>query len=113
MTRRLPPSHEPFEPEFVEALTDLFERKVTFNRIIGLEVVSIAAERVTGRIGMRPELVGNFGYRRLHGGVISAGLDAMAGPARLASTVPRSSSRLSVNTGSGVRGPRHMPCLRA
>ncbi|MCC6377579.1 MAG: thioesterase family protein [Burkholderiales bacterium] len=84
MTRRLPPSHAPFEPEFVEALTDLFERKVTFNRIIGLEVVSIAAERVTGRIGMRPELVGNFGYRRLHGGVISAGLDAMAGLAVMA-----------------------------
>ena len=33
---------------------------------------------------MRPQLVGHFAYNRLHGGVISAGLDAMGGLAVMA-----------------------------
>jgi uncharacterized protein (TIGR00369 family) len=33
---------------------------------------------------MKPDLVGHFAYQRLHGGVISAGLDAMAGLAVMA-----------------------------
>jgi uncharacterized protein (TIGR00369 family) len=33
---------------------------------------------------MRPELVGHFAHQRLHGGVISAGLDAMGGLAVMA-----------------------------
>jgi len=33
---------------------------------------------------MRPDLVGHFAYNRLHGGVISAGLDAMGGLAVMA-----------------------------
>jgi uncharacterized protein (TIGR00369 family) len=32
---------------------------------------------------MKPELVGHFGYNRLHGGVISATLDAMGGLAAM------------------------------
>ncbi|MBK6394679.1 MAG: thioesterase family protein [Betaproteobacteria bacterium] len=83
MTRRTP-SAKPFEPEFVEGLTDIFENQMVFDRVIGLKVVSIAPERVTGRIDMRPDLVGHFAYRRLHGGVISTGLDAMAGLAVMA-----------------------------
>lgn len=83
MTRRVAPPVS-FEPEFVAALTELFERKVVFNRVIGLMVDSVAPERVSGHIEMRADLVGNFGYRRLHGGVISAGLDAMAGLAVMA-----------------------------
>ena len=39
---------------------------------------------VTGRIDMRPELVGHFSFNRIHGGVISAGLDAMGGLAAMA-----------------------------
>jgi uncharacterized protein (TIGR00369 family) len=39
---------------------------------------------VTGRIDMKPELIGHFSFNRLHGGVISAGLDAMAGLAVMA-----------------------------
>jgi uncharacterized protein (TIGR00369 family) len=33
------------------------------------------------RLDMRPELVGHYAYGRLHGGVISASLDALAGMA--------------------------------
>ena len=57
---------------------------IVFNQVLGLKVTSLKPERVIGRIDMRPELVGHFAFNRLHGGVISAGLDAMAGIAVMA-----------------------------
>lgn len=73
-----------FEPEFVAALTTLFEEKIVFNQALGLKVVSVRPEGVVGRIDMRPSLVGHYAYNRIHGGVVSAGLDAMAGLAVMA-----------------------------
>ena len=52
--------------------------------MLGLRIDRIAAERVTGRLAMRPELVGHYAHHRLHGGVISATLDAMGGLAVMA-----------------------------
>ncbi|MBE7940682.1 MULTISPECIES: thioesterase family protein [Ramlibacter] len=74
----------PFEDEFVAGLRDIFEHKILFNRLLGLEIVDLAPEQVTGRIAMRPELVGHYAHNRLHGGVISATLDAMGGLAVMA-----------------------------
>lgn len=68
-----------FEPEFVAGLKSIFEDKIVFNRVLGLKIVELSPERVSARIDMRPELVGHFSYNRIHGGVISAGLDAMGG----------------------------------
>jgi uncharacterized protein (TIGR00369 family) len=73
-----------FEPEFVELLRNLFEEKIVFNSLIGLKIVSITPERVSGRIDMRHELIGHYAHNRIHGGVISACLDAMGGLAALA-----------------------------
>jgi uncharacterized protein (TIGR00369 family) len=73
-----------FEDEFIAGLTDLVENRIVFNKVLGLKITSIRAERVRARIDMRPELVGHFGYNRVHGGVISAALDAMAGLAVMA-----------------------------
>jgi uncharacterized protein (TIGR00369 family) len=84
MTRTAAAGAARFEPEFIAALKDIFENKIVFNRVLGLEVASIEPERVTGRIAMRPELVGGYVQQRLHGGVISAGLDAMGGLAIMA-----------------------------
>jgi uncharacterized protein (TIGR00369 family) len=61
------------------ALTELFERLVTFNQILGLKVVRLGPAGLQLRFDMRPELVGHYQHGRLHGGVISATLDAMAG----------------------------------
>ena len=74
----------PFEPEFITALTTLFEETIAFNRTLGLCITAIGAEQVTGAIEMRPNLIGHHGHQRLHGGVISATLDAMAGLAVMA-----------------------------
>jgi uncharacterized protein (TIGR00369 family) len=61
------------------ALADLFQRRISFNQTLGLEIESAQAPRPRIRFAMRPELVGHYLYGRLHGGVISATLDAMGG----------------------------------
>jgi uncharacterized protein (TIGR00369 family) len=57
----------------------IFEEMIVFNRILGLKVTSIAPTKVTARIDMRNDLVGHYAYNRIHGGVISAGLDGLGG----------------------------------
>jgi uncharacterized protein (TIGR00369 family) len=61
------------------ALADLFQHRITFNQTLGLTIESARAPQPRIRFTMRPELVGHFVYGRLHGGVISATLDAMGG----------------------------------
>ena len=73
-----------FEPEFVAALTDMFENKIVFNSVLGLKITGLAPAGVSGRIPMKHDLVGHFSYNRLHGGVISSGMDAIAGLAVMA-----------------------------
>lgn len=69
----------PLEPEFVETLRRIFEEKIAFNRILGLRVIDVTGSRARGGIAMRDELVGHYASIRVHGGVISACLDAIAG----------------------------------
>ncbi len=73
-----------FEPEFITGLKEIFEERIVFNSVLGLKVTSLRPEGVTGRLDMKRELIGHFAYERLHGGVISASLDAMAGLAVMA-----------------------------
>lgn len=73
-----------FEPEFVQRLRHIFEEMVAFNKVLGLHITAITPERVEAQITMRPELVGHYSFNRIHGGVISAGLDAMGGLAVMA-----------------------------
>lgn len=73
-----------FEPEFVEGVRDIFENKIVFNTVLGLKITAIEPHEVRARIDMRNDLVGHFAYNRIHGGVISAGLDAMGGLATMA-----------------------------
>ena len=62
-------------------MVELWERRITFNQVLGLKVLSLRPGDVRMRLEMRPELVGHYAYGRLHGGVISASLDALAGMA--------------------------------
>jgi uncharacterized protein (TIGR00369 family) len=79
MPKSAKPASNPFEPEFTELLRAMFEERIEFNRVIGLRITSFDPEQAQGRIEMRDELIGHFVHRRLHGGVISATLDAMGG----------------------------------
>ena len=73
-----------FEPEYVTGLKKIFEEMIVFNQLLGLKVTSIEADRARGRIEMRRELIGHYSHNRIHGGVISASLDAMGGLAMMA-----------------------------
>jgi len=83
MSKAIPTPAE-FEPEFITGLKAIFEEKIVFNRVLGLQITALRPEQVVARIAMRPELVGHYSYNRVHGGVISAGLDAMGGLAVMA-----------------------------
>ena len=84
MTRHPPAVPAAFEDEFVAGLRSIFEERIVFNRVLGLKIVELRPDQVTGRIAMKPDLVGHYSFNRLHGGVISAGLDAMGGLAVMA-----------------------------
>jgi len=84
MTKHAAAAPAEFEPEFIEGLKDIFENRIVFNQVLGLKVTELRPDSVTGRIAMKPELVGHYAYNRVHGGVISAGLDAMGGLAAMA-----------------------------
>jgi len=66
------------------ALIELFEKRIVFNQTLGLKVTSVVPGAVRASFEMRHELIGHAGYGRLHGGVISAVLDAMGGLALMA-----------------------------
>lgn len=67
------------EARLVAAITDLFERRITFNGFLGFRIESIERNPVRIVFDMRPELVGHFLHGRLHGGVISSVLDVAGG----------------------------------
>jgi uncharacterized protein (TIGR00369 family) len=61
------------------ALREMFESTITFNQTLGLRVLSYDPLESKMRFDMKPAFIGHYHYGRLHGGVISAALDATAG----------------------------------
>lgn len=79
-----------FEPEYLEGFREIYEEKIVFNRMLGLKLTDIRPQgQVLARIDMRHELVGHFAYNRIHGGVISAALDAIGSAAVMAAAAAR------------------------
>lgn len=62
-----------------KALKDIYEERIHFNRVLGLRILSLDPSSVRVRFDMREELIGNYVKGILHGGVISATLDATGG----------------------------------
>ena len=71
------------------ALKELFEVRITFNQVLGLKVAAVRPGDVRATFEMKPELVGHYTYGRLHGGVISAVLDALGGLALMVGIAER------------------------
>jgi uncharacterized protein (TIGR00369 family) len=67
------------DADFCEGARDIFETKIVFNQTLGLKIDRLAPMNCQAHILMKPQLVGHFAYNRVHGGVISAALDAMGG----------------------------------
>lgn len=81
MTPTTPPRRSAEEQARLDVeLTELIEQRITFNQVLGLKVQQLLP-RLLLRFDMRPDLVGHYHYGRLHGGVISAALDALGGGA--------------------------------
>lgn len=81
MTSAAPPRRSAEEQARLDVeLTTLLEQRITFNQLLGLKVQAMAPQLVL-RFDWRPDLVGHYHYGRLHGGVISAALDALGGGA--------------------------------
>ena len=71
---------QPFvlSPDLQQAVASFFQR-IPFNQVLGIELDELSSERVTMRLPMKPELIGNFVHGILHGGVISLLLDVCGG----------------------------------
>ena len=84
-----PESPPDLEPELFERIQRIFADRIPFNHLIGLQLVSFTADRASFRFEMRDDLVGNYLRKSLHGGVISATLDATCGMAALLGSLQR------------------------
>ncbi len=63
----------------IDMAVKVYEERIPFNRILGMRVESLGLDHARVRIDMRDDLVGNYIQGILHGGVISAVLDATGG----------------------------------
>lgn len=63
----------------LKLLGDMYENKMPFDRLLGIQIESLTPTDVRVRIEMREELVGNYIRGILHGGVISSVLDLTGG----------------------------------
>jgi uncharacterized protein (TIGR00369 family) len=72
------------DPLFTDYMRKMFEEQIVFNQLLGLKMHSAGPDWFRAGLQMRPDLVGNFIHDRLHGGVISAVLDVIAGMACIA-----------------------------
>ena len=61
--------------ELFLAISEIFDEKIPFNKVLGLKVGSISYDSVNVRFEMRDELIGNYTRGTLHGGVISTVID--------------------------------------
>ena len=74
---------------YLQALKEIHEKKIPFNRIFGLTVDSLKPGSVAVRFEMKKELIGNYVHGILHGGVISSVLDAAGGLAAASSIIDK------------------------
>ena len=81
MTATALPRRSDAEQALLDAeLTHLIQHRITFNQVLGLKVQTLRPHLAL-RFDMRSDLVGHDHYGRLHGGVIAAALDGLAGGA--------------------------------
>ncbi len=62
-----------------EIIKNIIEKDLPFNRVIGFKVENIGNDKISIKFDMKEELVGNYYYGILHGGVISTALDLVGG----------------------------------
>lgn len=90
MTANLPAtafvSMQGLDDAYIAGLREIFEERIVFNQLLGLKLVGVQDDALLASLEMRHELIGHFGLKRIHGGVISASLDALGGIAVMAAS---------------------------
>lgn len=79
-------SMQGLDKAYIEGLREVFEERIVFNKMLGLKLQGVQGDAVWASLEMRAELIGHFGLQRVHGGVISASLDALGGMAVMAAS---------------------------
>ncbi|MBA4368684.1 MAG: hypothetical protein C0403_13720 [Desulfobacterium sp.] len=79
--------------EMLNSLRVFFEENIPFNKVLGLQVVSLDMENICIRIDMKESLIGNPVKKILHGGVISSVLDVTGGIVAMAGVVEQMEGR--------------------
>lgn len=79
--------------DFFDRLRRLYGERLPFNRVLGLTVAAVDAEGAAMAFAMRDDLIGNVYHQTLHGGVISAVLDAVGGLTASAGLAERTSGQ--------------------
>jgi len=69
------------------AIVRKYWEQAPFNRLLGLRLDHVDARKGQASFVAKPELIGNFHQRILHGGVIAAVIDAAGGLAAVASAL--------------------------
>ncbi len=77
------------ENDWHTTVKEMFESKLPFNRVLGIEVLDLEDGSPRLGIKMREDLVGNYMRGSLHGGVISAVIDVTGGLAAFLSLQDR------------------------
>ena len=77
----------------LEIVKDIYENRIPFDRLLGMKVDLLTWDQAVVRFEMKPELVGNYVTGSLHGGVISAVLDALGGMTASTGVVRRMAAR--------------------
>lgn len=67
------------DPDWRRLITDIFEKRLPFNRVLGIKVLELENNMPHLGLKMRDDLVGNYMRGSLHGGVISAVIDVTGG----------------------------------
>ncbi len=63
----------------LDMLRDVYESRIPFNRVLGLEITALNPDQVCVRLNMQEKLIGNFIKGSLHGGVVASVMDLTGG----------------------------------
>lgn len=74
--------------ESLQVLSKAF-MEIPFNRMLGLRLSEIDSDSISMSFDMKPDLIGNYLYGILHGGVISSVLDMAGGVAVMVAAIQK------------------------
>jgi uncharacterized protein (TIGR00369 family) len=73
------PDSKPDFSDLLKLLHDIYENQMPFNRLLGIQILSLDMQDICVRVDKKPEFIGNYVKDILHGGVISSVIDLTGG----------------------------------